>query len=90
MGGSLSCGGCQTGNCLNASTLLTGPSSYRFAAEIFRLSDDRSEWIKVHPTVLSVTVNRKFGNNNETIAELSAANLRQQNVFQMPIHRGDS
>uniref|UniRef100_A0A7E4UW46 DH domain-containing protein n=1 Tax=Panagrellus redivivus TaxID=6233 RepID=A0A7E4UW46_PANRE len=78
----------------------------RFAAEIFKLSDDRSEWVKVHPHVLSVTVARRDSHHQQQstsmasatatmhaapstshIAELSAANLRHQNVFSAPIFK---
>uniref|UniRef100_A0A914E8S3 Uncharacterized protein n=1 Tax=Acrobeloides nanus TaxID=290746 RepID=A0A914E8S3_9BILA len=90
MGGLISC----QSECFNASSLVTPWNSYRFAAEIYKLSDDRRQWIKMHPSILSITMHpsilsitvRGQTTQNGQIAELDAMNLQRENVCKFSIH----
>jgi hypothetical protein len=56
---------------------------FSFSAEIYRLSADKSKWIKVHPEILSLRLNNNavsgsIQQQQQQIALLEAATLEQQ------------
>lgn len=62
---------------------------FRFLAEVFNLSDDHLQWLKIYPKMLSITVKQKKNKNSHNpIIELNAADLEQQKSFSLPVSAG--
>ncbi|KAH7673146.1 hypothetical protein AAVH_42375, partial [Aphelenchoides avenae] len=96
MGAVFSCNGCHHYNqCFNAASSMMATTSaaapappYRFTAEVFKLSPDHAEWVKVHPTQLTIAVNQRPGMQQHGIlAELDASDLARQSVMRIPISK---
>lgn len=60
-----SCSNECTKRCTDVDTWLHSTAgSCRFFAEVYRLSDDQTQWIKVHPEILSVRISQQNNDNN--------------------------